>query len=43
MDQGLDRQVKAGEEENSIGPANEHRNSSADASIQETAVNMEGV
>jgi hypothetical protein len=43
VDQGLDRQVKADEEENSIGPANEHRSSSADASIQEAAVKMEGV
>jgi len=43
VDQGLDRQVKADEEENSIGSANEHREPSADAYIQEAAVNMKRV
>jgi hypothetical protein len=43
VDQGLDGQVKADEEENSIGSANKQRSSSAEASIQETAVNVKGV
>ena len=41
MDQGLDRQVKADEKENSIGPTDEHRELFVETSIQKTAVNME--
>jgi hypothetical protein len=43
MDQGLDGQIKAHEEENSIGPADEHSEFPVDAPIQETAVNVKGV
>jgi len=40
MDEGLDGQVEAGEEENSIRPANQHREPSTEASIEEAAVNV---
>ena len=43
VDQRFNRQVEAGEEENTVRLAEECRKPSIDASVQETAVNVQGV
>jgi hypothetical protein len=43
VDEGLDGQVEADEEENPIRPAHQHREPSIEAPIEEAAVNVKRV